>query len=52
MSELKSVLKDIAKKYGDSVVKFGVDDLVVDGVLSLGSPSADFALYGKFLPLY
>lgn len=46
MSELKSVLKDIAKKYGDSVVKFGVDDLVVDGVLSLGSPSADFALYG------
>lgn len=46
MSELKSVLKDIAKKYGDSVVKFGVDDLVVDGVLSLGSPSADFVLYG------
>ena len=46
MSDLKSVLKAIAKEYGDSVVKFGVDDLVVDGVLSLGSPSADFALYG------
>ena len=46
MPELKSVLKDIAKQYGDSVVKFGVDNLVVDGVLSLGSPSADFALYG------
>lgn len=44
--DLKSVLKDIQKKYGDSVVKFGVDELVVDGVLSLGSPSVDFCTYG------
>ena len=52
MSNLNEVLKSISKKYGESVVKIGVDDLTVDGVLSLGSPSADFSLYGKFLPLY
>lgn len=46
MSNLNEILKGITKKYGESVVKFGVDDLAVDGVLSLGSPSADFALYG------
>lgn len=45
-SALSDVLKDIAKKYGDTVVKYDVDELTVDGVLSLGSPSADFALYG------
>lgn len=43
---LKDVLKDIQKKYGGSVVKVGVDDLTVDGVLSLGSPSFDFCVYG------
>ena len=46
MSELNEVLKQISKKFGNNVVKIGVDDLTVDGVLSLGSPSADFALYG------
>lgn len=46
MSNLNEILKGITKKYGESVVKFGVEDLAVDGVLSLGSPSADFALYG------
>lgn len=49
MSETKSlneVLKNISKKYGENVVKFGVDDLGVDGVLSLGSPGLDFAIYG------
>ena len=43
---LNEVLKSISKKYGDSVVKYGVDDLYVDGVLSLGSPGLDFAIYG------
>lgn len=43
---LDSVLKNIAKKYGDTVVKVGVQDLAVDGILSLGSPSADFCIYG------
>ena len=52
MSELNEVLKQISKKFGNNVVKIGVDDLTVDGVLSLGSPSADFALYGSILPLY
>lgn len=52
MSSLNEVLKSISKKYGDNVVKIGVDDLTVDGVLSLGSPSADFSLYGRILPLY
>lgn len=46
MSTLNEVLKDISKKFGDNVVKIGVEDLTVDGVLSLGSPSADFSLYG------
>lgn len=46
LTGLNSVLKDIAKKFGDSVVKYNVDELVVDGILSLGSPSADFAIYG------
>lgn len=43
---LNSVLKDISKRYGQSVIKKGVDSLKIDGVLSLGSPSADFATYG------
>lgn len=49
MAEQKSLrdcLKSISKKYGDGVVKIGVDDLSVDGMLSLMSPSADFATYG------
>lgn len=44
--DLTSVLKSISKKYGDSVVKMGVDALDIDGVLSLGSPCFDFCIYG------
>ena len=43
---LQSVLKSIQKKFGDSVVKVGVEDLSVDGILSLGSPTFDFCVYG------
>ena len=43
---LEDVLKKIQKNFGDSVVKIGVDDLGVDGVLSLGSPSFDYCVYG------
>lgn len=43
---LNDVLKNISKKYGDSVAKFGADDLSIDGVLSLGSPMIDYCLYG------
>lgn len=43
---LNSVLKNISKKYGDNVAKFGAEDLAIDGVLSLGSPMVDFCLYG------
>lgn len=49
MAESKSlneVLKSISKKYGDSVVKYGIDALDVEGTLSLGSPGLDFAIYG------
>lgn len=46
MSNLNDVIKKISKDFGENVVKFGVNDLSVDGMLSLGSPSADFALYG------
>lgn len=43
---LSEVLKKIQKEYGDSVVKVGVEDLSVDGILSLGSPSFDYCVYG------
>lgn len=43
---LNEVLKNISKKYGDNVAKFGAEDLSVDGVLSLGSPMIDYCLYG------
>lgn len=43
---LKDVLKDIGKKYGTNVVKLGVEDLAIDGVLSLGSPTFDYCVYG------
>lgn len=43
---INSVLKDIAKKYGKSVVSIGAESLESDGVLSLGSPMIDFCLYG------
>ena len=43
---LTEVLKNISKQYGENVVKEGVESLDVDGVLPLGSPRADFALYG------
>lgn len=43
---LEEVLKSINKKYGENVVKFGVDELAVDGVLSTGSLSSDFCIYG------
>ena len=43
---LKETLKSISKKYGENVVKIGVEALEIDGVLSLGSPSFDFCCYG------
>lgn len=43
---LKDTLKNIKKKFGENVVKVGVDDLGVDGILSLGSPTFDYCVYG------
>lgn len=43
---LTQILKDINKKYGNSIARVGALDLTVDGVLSLGSPMADYPLYG------
>lgn len=43
---LDSVLKKISKQYGDGIAKIGAEALEVDGVLSLGSPMADYCLYG------
>ena len=48
MENLDSVLKSITKKFGENVVKFGVDDLGCSGTLSFGSPSADFCIYNSF----
>lgn len=46
MSELDVILKKIQKTFGDNVVKYGCDDLGADGILSLGSPSFDYCVYG------
>ena len=43
---LQEVMKKISKKFGENVVRVGAEALTVDGVLSLGSPSLDFCLYG------
>lgn len=43
---LQDVIKSINKKFGDNVVRVGAQDLTVDGILSLGSPSLDFCIYG------
>lgn len=43
---LDEVLKGISKKYGEAVVKEGVEDLSIDGILPLGSPTLDYATYG------
>ena len=43
---LNEVLKSLNKKFGENVVKIGADSLEVDGILSLGSPMADYCLYG------
>ena len=43
---LAEVLKQINKKYGSNVVKTGVEGLEVDGILSLGTPTFDFCVYG------
>lgn len=43
---LDQVLKKISKDYGNGIAKYGADDLSVDGILSLGSPTVDFCLYG------
>lgn len=43
---VSDILKDIKKKYGETVASIGAEDLRVDGLLSLGSPSLDFAVYG------
>lgn len=46
ITSLSDVLSKIQKNYGKSVVKIGVEDLGCDGILSLGSPSFDFCIYG------
>ncbi len=43
---VSDILKNIKKKYGDKVAEIGVEDIRVDGILSLGSPSLDTCLYG------
>lgn len=43
---LNEVLKAISKKYGEEVVKTKVEALESLGVLSLGSPTIDYCLYG------
>lgn len=44
--DLSMVLREINKKFGSTVAQIGVKSLDSDGVLSLGSPSFDYCLYG------
>lgn len=46
---LSQVLKGIEKEYGKGIAKIGADSLESGGVLSLGSPMADYAMYGGIL---
>ncbi len=46
--DVSSILKSINKKFGENVMKMGVEDLNSYGTLSLGSPSFDFCLYNSF----
>ena len=39
-------MKSISKKYGENIVRQGAEALECDGILSLGSPTVDFCLYG------
>lgn len=43
---LNEILKDISKKYGNTVAKYNVEDLGFSDVIPSGSPSLDFSLYG------
>lgn len=50
LTTLSAVLKDINKKFSDSVnqvAQYGVPNLEEYGTLSLGSPSLDYCLYGS-----
>lgn len=46
VGSLQDVIKQINKKFGDNIAKVGVQKLTDTGVLSLGSPSLDFCIYG------
>ncbi len=50
MSDLsiKEILKSINKKFGDEIIKIGVDPQKEVKTLSLGSPGLDFCLYNSF----
>lgn len=48
IQSFNEVLRKVAKKYGDDVMKLGVEDLTSYGTLSLGSPSLDYCLYNSF----
>ena len=47
-SSIADILKDVNKKYNDTVLTVGVEDLTGYGTLSLGSPGFDFCLYNSF----
>lgn len=47
-TSVADILKDVNKKYNDTVLTVGVEDLTGYGTLSLGSPGFDFCLYNSF----
>lgn len=45
---LSEIIKDVNKKFGKDIMSEGVENLVNNSTLSLGSPSLDFCLYNSF----
>ena len=44
---LKSILKDVNSKFGESTMLMGVPEMQARGTLSFGTPSLDYCLYGR-----
>lgn len=44
---LKSILKDVNNRFGESTMLMGVPEMQARGTLSFGTPSLDYCLYGR-----
>ena len=47
IKSVQSIIKEINKKFGDTVTQVGVEDIRATGTLSLGTPGLDYCLYNS-----